>query len=51
MTQYFTCEYVMSDENVEKYLDYEKLKSFRTDTTISGHYLKIWMCIYSMQKK
>jgi len=29
----------MSDE---KYLDYEKLKTFRTDTTISGHYLKIW---------
>jgi len=32
----------MSDEYIEKYLDYEKLKTFRTDTTISGHYLKIW---------
>jgi len=32
----------MAENNVEQYLDNEKLKSFRKETIISGHYLKVW---------
>jgi len=48
--QTFTGGYAMSDE-VEEYLDYEELKNFRTDTTISGHYLKIWGIYLQYAKK
>ncbi len=41
----------MSDEYIEKYLDHEKLKKFRMDTTISGHYLKIWDVYLQYAKK
>jgi len=51
ITQFFIGGYVMSDEYIEGYLDYEKLKNFRTDTTISGHYLKIWNVYLQHAKK
>lgn len=41
----------MAENNVEKYLDYEKLRSLRKDTTISGHYLKVWDVYVQYAKK
>ncbi len=51
IAQTFTGEYVMSDSDVDKYLDHEKLKSYRIETTISGHYLKIWNIYLQYAKK